>query len=78
MSFDGAVGPAISTIGNMMAVGLVAKVAQGTMKSVGNSYHSNEKSHRTQIPHKNHMFSMQGHKSASKRKGYSLWEGTGF
>lgn len=79
MSMDGsAVGPAIGTIGSLMAVGLVAKVAQGVSKSVGNSYHSNQRSHRMHSPHQHHAFAMNHKKESGRKGGYSIWHGTGF
>lgn len=72
-------GALVSTVGNLAAVGIVAGVANNTMKSVSKSYRSNQHAHKTHASHKSHAFSM--HKGGGKKtssKGYSLWEGTGF
>lgn len=77
MSMDNGMGAAIGAIGPILAVGLVSKVAQGTMKSVGNSYRSNQRSHR-QPSHAAHRRASSSPRKSTSRKGYSIWEGTGF
>ena len=79
MSMDGAVGPAIGTIGTIMAVGLVSKVAQGTMKSVGNSYNSNRRNyHAKRTPsHPTHKRA-SSHRTTGHKEPFSIWKHTGF
>jgi hypothetical protein len=80
MSMDGAMGSAIGAIGPIMAVGLVAKVAQGTMKSVGNSYGSNKRNYTRSRSHTSHSHKKAAsmHRTSSKKNHFSVWEGSGF
>lgn len=78
MSMDGAMGSAIGAIGPILAVGLVAKVAQGTMKSVGNSYNSNRRTYSRPPSHAHKRAAASTSRKSTGKNHFSIWEGTGF